>query len=267
MPAQLPAFMMVSSEVRLAARYEYRSGYNEDMKHVLLSIVRELRSPVAVRERNGLIAAVGFGVLALGLDQLCDYFKRKDQKPLEALSDGAAHIATALAVAVPAAPFVAHPRRFVATAVVSAVAIDLDHVVAARSTQLIPCMTMPNRPASHSVLTIGVVAYLVERVYPDTQTDLGIVLGLGSHLLRDLATGGAPLFIPRRIVAVERPPVASMMVALGFFGRWFARHMLNPDRRRRSNQKVLAPEALIVGSRVLRARRHMLAMDRESRAA
>lgn len=237
------------------------------MKNVKSSIIRELRSPVAIKERNGIIVAAGFGVLALGFDQLCDYFKRKDQKPLEALSDGAAHIATALAVAMPASPFVSHPKRFVATAVISAVAIDLDHVVVARSTQLIPCMTMPTRPASHSVLTIGAVAYLVERVYPNTQTDLGIVLGLGSHLLRDLATGGAPLFIPRHIVAVQRPPVASMMVALGFFGRWFARHMLNPDRKRRSNQKVLAPEALILGSRALRARRSMLAMDRASRAA
>lgn len=237
------------------------------MKRVFSSIITEMHSPSTINERRGLIAAVGFGVLALGFDQLCDYFKRTERKPLEALSDGAAHIATALAVAVPASPYVAHPRRFLATAVVSAVAIDLDHVIAARSTQLIPCMTMPNRPASHSVVTIGIGSYLAERVWPGTQTDLGIVLGLGSHLLRDLATGGAPLFIPKRIVAIERPPVASMMVILGFFGRWFARHMLNPDRKRRSNQTVLAPEALILGSRALRARRSLLALDRPSRAA
>jgi membrane-bound metal-dependent hydrolase YbcI (DUF457 family) len=224
------------------------------MTGILRSIAREFRSPGLVRERNGLIAAAAFGLLALAFDRTCDHFKKTGQKPLEALSDGAAHIATALAVAVPAAPFVAHPRRFVATAVVSAVAIDLDHVVAARSTKLIPCMTMPHRPASHSVITIGVVAYVAERAWPGTQTDLGLILGLGSHLLRDLATGGAPLFLPKRIVALQRPPVASMMVALGFFGRWFARHMLNPDRKRRSNQVVLAPEVLIQGSRVLRSR-------------
>lgn len=226
-----------------------------------------MRSPTAVSERRGIVAAVGFGLLALAFDQLCDHFKRTDRKPLEALSDGGAHIATALAVAVPAAPFVAHPRRFVATAVVSAVAIDLDHLVAARSARLIPCMTMPSRPASHSVITVGAVSYLAERVWPGTQTDLGIVLGLGSHLLRDLATGGAPLFIPKRIVALERPPVASMMVLLGFFGRWYARHMLDPDRKRRSNSMVLAPEVMIVGSRALRARRALSGLDRPSRAA
>lgn len=233
------------------------------MLRAVRSIGKEFRSPGAVRERNGLIAAAGFGLLALAFDRLCDHFKSTDQKPLEALSDGAAHIATALAVAVPASPFVSQPKRFVATAVVSAVAIDLDHVVAARSTSLIPCMTMPNRPASHSVITIGLVAYVAERAWPGTQTDLGLVLGLGSHLLRDLATGGAPLFIPKRIVALQRPPVASMMLALGFFGRWFARHMLNPDRKRRSNQVVLAPEVLIHGSRVLRSRM----ADPTSRAA
>ena len=237
------------------------------MFRIARTISSELRSPAAISERRGLVAAAGFGLLALGLDRLCDFFKATERKPLEALSDGAAHIATALAVAVPASPFVANPKRFVSIAVVSAVAIDLDHVIAARSTQLIPCMSMPTRPASHSVITVGAVSYLAERAWPGTQTDLGIVLGLGSHLLRDLATGGAPLFIPKRIVALQRPPVASMMVALGFFGRWFARHMLNPERRRRSNQKVLAPEAMIVGSRALRARRAMKLMDRPKRAA
>jgi hypothetical protein len=99
------------------------------------------------------------------------------------------------------------------------------------------------------------VSYAVERAWPGTQSGLAIVLGLGSHLLRDLATGGAPLFIPRRIVEVPRPPVASMMLALGVFGRWYARHMLDPRRRRRSNPVVLAPEAMLVSSRAIRALR------------
>ena len=206
-------------------------------------------------ESRGLLIAFGFGLLALVFDQACDAFKRRGYKRQEALSDGAAHIATALAVSLPAAPFVQDPRRFVALAALSAVAIDLDHVVAARSTSLIPCMTMPNRPASHSVLTVGIVSYAVERVWPGTQSGLAIVLGLGSHLLRDLATGGAPLFIPRRIVEVPRPPVASMMLVLGVFGRWYARHMLDPRRRRRSNPVVLAPEAMLVSSRAIRALR------------
>jgi membrane-bound metal-dependent hydrolase YbcI (DUF457 family) len=197
-----------------------------------------------------------FGLVALGFDQACEEFKRRGMKRQEALSDGGAHIATALAVAIPAAPHVEHQRRFVALAALSAVAIDLDHLVAARSVRLIPCMTMPARPASHSVLTVGVISYIAERISPGTQSALAVTLGLGSHLLRDLATGGAPLFIPQRIIVVPRPPVASLMVALGVFGRWYARHMLDPRRHRRSNPTVLAPEALVMSSRAIRAIRH-----------
>lgn len=206
-----------------------------------------------VRERRGLGIALGFGLLALGFDMLCNYFQRTGRKRQEALSDGAAHIATALAVSIPAAPFVEHRRRFVLLSAASAVAIDLDHLVAARSVKLIPSMSMPTRPSSHSLLTIGIGSYAAERLWPGTQSGLAITLGLGSHLLRDLATGGAPLFIPRRIVAITKPPVASMMLALGVFGRWYARHMLNPERARRSNPLVLAPEAFVLSSRAVRA--------------
>jgi len=219
----------------------------------IINISERRKTSSAKTSPRGLAIAFGFGLLALAFDQACDAFKRRGYKRREALSDGAAHIATALAVSLPAAPFVQDRKRFVALATLSAVAIDLDHVVAARSTSLIPCMTMPHRPASHSVLTVGIVSYAVERFWPGTQSGLAIVLGLGSHLLRDLATGGAPLFIPRRIIEIPRPPVASMMLALGVFGRWYARHMLDPQRRRRSNTSVLAPEAILVTSRAIRA--------------
>src|SRR5688500_9811645 len=119
----------------------------------------ERRSGIGPR---GLVLAVAFGLLALAFDRACDAFKRGGHKRQEALSDGAAHIATALAVSLPAAPYVRDQKRFVFLAALAAVAIDLDHVIAARSTKLIPCMTMPNRPASHSVLTVGIVSYAVE---------------------------------------------------------------------------------------------------------
>lgn len=208
----------------------------------------------------GIAASVGFGLLAIGFDRLCETFKRREMKRYEALSDGAAHIATALAVSIPAMPFVEHKARLAALATLSAVTIDLDHLVAARSVRLIPCMTMPERPASHSLLTVSVVSYAAERLWPGTQSGLALTLGLGSHLLRDLATGGAPLFVPRRIVEIPRPPVATMMLTLGVFGRWYARRLLDPSRPRRSNPTVLAPEALVVGSRAIRAiRRHNVA--------
>ena len=205
--------------------------------------------------KEGIASALAFGVLAYGFDQACERFKARGLKPQEALGDGAAHIATALAVAAPALPFVADRRRFLAIAALSAVAIDLDHVVAARSVELISCMTMPHRPPSHSLLTLGALTYLSERAWPGSQTELAIALGLGSHLLRDLATGGAPIVLPRQIVEMARPSVAFMIVGLGAFGRWYARHMLDPRRPRRSNTTVLAPEGLMVAARAVRALR------------
>ena len=227
------------------------------MERVTLIPSTNRRQPLSKHKRAsarfGLPMALVLGLVALAFDRACDYFKRTERKHLEALSDGAAHIATALAVSLPALPFVEHHRRFLVVSALSAVAIDLDHVVAARSTNLIPCMTMPNRPASHSMATVGLGTYAAERMWPGTQSGLAITLGLGSHLLRDLATGGAPLFLPQRIVVVQRPPVAAMMFALGTFGRWYARGVLDPARRRRSNALVLAPELIVIGSRAVRA--------------
>lgn len=205
--------------------------------------------------RASVAAGIAMGAAAVTCDRLWRWFREKNQKHAEALSDGAAHIATALAVALPAAPFVSNPARFVRTTALSAVLIDLDHLVAARSVALIPCMSMPSRPPSHSAITLGAVTYLAERTWPGSQTELAITLGLGSHLLRDLSTGGAPLFIPRRIVAVARHHSIAMLVGLAVLGRWHARRTLDPTRRRRSNPAVLAPEMLIAGSRAMRARR------------
>ena len=199
------------------------------------------------------IASVAAGGLAIAFDRLHSWARDHGHHRTEALSDGGAHIATALAVTLPAAAHVPNPRRFVATAAIAAVAIDLDHVVAARSVALLSCMSMPHRPPSHSALTVGAATYVAERIWPGTQTALALLLGLGSHLLRDLATGGAPLFIPKRILEVPRPPVTTMMLGLGTFGTWYARRQLDPDRRRRSNPEVLAPELVVVSSRALRA--------------
>jgi hypothetical protein len=193
-------------------------------------------------------AALAFGCAAYGLDRACRHFNVRRNRRLEALSDGAAHIATALAVATPALPFVNKRTRFLLVAALSSVAIDLDHVVAARSLALIPCMSMPQRPASHSLLTLGLAVYVAERTAPGTHTELAIGLGLGSHLLRDIATGGAPLFLPRRIISIARAPVALMILALGLFARWYSRYMLDPNRPRRSNP-------VVVGSRVVRGAR------------
>jgi hypothetical protein len=105
------------------------------------------------------------------------------------------------------------------------------------------------------VLAVGGLAYLMERLQPGRQTELAVTLGLGSHLLRDLITGGAPLFMPSRIVEVARHHGLLMTLGLAVLGRWYARKILDPARPRRSNPAVLAPEAIVVGARAMRAAR------------
>src|SRR5688500_10377040 len=98
----------------------------------MATTIRLMPARSKVRRRSepcGLLIAFAFGLLALAFDSACYGFKGRGQKRQEALSVGAAHIASGLAVSLPAAPFVQVRKRFVALAALSAVVIDLDHVV------------------------------------------------------------------------------------------------------------------------------------------
>lgn len=139
--------------------------------------------------------------------------------PRRALFDGLCHAGTALAVALPALPRVAHRREFIQAVVCGATLIDLDHIPAARSTRLDRCMSMPRRPASHSVFAVIALTSAVEMLRPGRQCGLGVLLGLSSHLLRDLATGGAPLVRPRSVITIPSGAEAILLFALALAGR------------------------------------------------
>lgn len=215
----------------------------------------ERRKRIVISTTRGIAAGLFCGAVAVAADQFCARFKSSGARRPEAASDALAHLATGLAVALPASSFVRDPERFLLAAGISSTLIDLDHVVAARSVKLRSCMTMPQRPATHSVLAVGGLAYLAERLAPGRQTELAVTLGLGSHLLRDLVTGGAPLFMPSHIVEIQKHRGLFMMAGLALVGRWYARRLLDPERTRRSNPLVLAPEALVAGARAVRATR------------
>lgn len=143
--------------------------------------------------------------------------------PRRGLFDGLCHLGTAMAVSLPILPYVRDRWGFLRISLLSSVIIDLDHVLAARSLRLTRCMTMDQRPASHSVLTPLIAAVLIERWKPEQHTGLAALVGVGSHLLRDLGTGGAPLLHPRRIITI---PYALVVVLLGTFSvvaRYFTR--------------------------------------------
>ncbi|MDI3339697.1 MAG: metal-dependent hydrolase [Sphaerobacter sp.] len=149
-----------------------------------------------------------------------------------ALFDGACHVGTALAVASPVSPYVRDPGAFLRVAVASALLIDLDHVVAARSLRLTRWMTMPARPPSHSLLAPLLLATLAERLAPERHLGLAAVLGLGSHLLRDLYTGGVPLLHPRRVISLSPNVVIPVLALLALSSRSGARRRLGTRLRR-----------------------------------
>ncbi len=134
--------------------------------------------------------------------------------PRRGLFDGLCHLGTALAVSMPILPYVQDRWGFLRISLLSSVVIDLDHILAARSFRLTRCMTMDHRPASHSVLTPIIFAVLAERWKPKQHVGLAALVGVSSHLLRDLGTGGAPLLRPRKIITI---PYELVVVLLGAF--------------------------------------------------
>jgi hypothetical protein len=135
------------------------------------------------------------------------------------VSDAASHAASGLATVLPITGQLPAPGRLLAGALVGSLILDLDHVAAARSLRLSACMTMPSRPATHSAAVACLLALVTMR--RDRALGLGLGLGLGAHLVRDLATGGAPLLTPKRSVSVPEGwmiPLLAGISALGWLG-------------------------------------------------
>jgi membrane-bound metal-dependent hydrolase YbcI (DUF457 family) len=146
--------------------------------------------------------------------------------------DLACHLGTACAVTLPVLPNTEHKREFGLVAVGSAVTLDIDHVLAARSLEVNSWMTMPSRPPTHSLGAMILLAWTAERMAPGKRLWLAVLLGIGSHLLRDLSTGGAPLWHPRRVITWPVPAVLLTLAALTVMG-WFLAGMpiREPARR------------------------------------
>ena len=108
---------------------------------------------------------------------------------LQVYTDPLQHALIAAAVAAPLVPRAG--RRVVATAVASALVIDVDHAVAARSLRIRATTSLATRPRSHSLLTAvgagGIVAVAAGPVH-----GWAAFGGLVSHLLHDAGDRAAP---------------------------------------------------------------------------
>jgi inner membrane protein len=111
--------------------------------------------------------------------------------PALGLLDEPAHLATAGLLVLAIAP---ERRAFVVSALVAAVALDLDHVPEEFGADLLTRST--TRPVTHSLAGLALAGGLVA-LSRRPAIVAGVACGIGSHLLRDLATGGGiPLLWP-----------------------------------------------------------------------
>ena len=110
-------------------------------------------------------------------------------KRVRVYSDPLQHAALAALVVAPLA--VRTGERVLGTAVVAALVIDLDHIVAARSARPRNTTALSARPRTHSLLTaagVGCVAWAAGGPWHGWAA----FAGLGSHLLHDAGDTAAP---------------------------------------------------------------------------
>jgi hypothetical protein len=131
-------------------------------------------------------------------------------------SDPLQHACIAAAVVAPLVP--TSGRRVLLTAVVPALVIDVDHAVAARSVRVRDTISLPRRPASHSLVTaLGTGAAVAAAAGP--AHGWAAFGGLASHLLHDAGDRAAPTpllwpFAPARQVGRRRQAAGTAALVL-----------------------------------------------------
>jgi membrane-bound metal-dependent hydrolase YbcI (DUF457 family) len=126
------------------------------------------------------------------------------------------HALIAAAVVAPLVP--RRGRRVLVTAVVVATAIDVDHVVAARSARVRDTTALPVRPRTHSLLT-ALTAGAVVAVAAGPVLGWAAFGGLASHLLHDAGDRAAPTpllwpFAPARQIGRRRQIAGTTLLTM-----------------------------------------------------
>jgi len=151
-------------------------------------------------------------------------------RALVALSDIPINGATALLVVL---PLVLRPLRWrlALLAVAVGILIDVDHAVAARSLSLEAMLSLPVRPATHSLLFASLASLAAWAVSRRAVAAWIVLAALVSHLLRDASGYGTPLLWPWQ--ASTRIPAALYPagVALLFVLSWLIRARAAAARR------------------------------------
>jgi hypothetical protein len=147
---------------------------------------------------------------------------RVKSRVLAGLLDESAHLVTG-SLAVAALP--ASSGRLARAALVGSVVLDADHVPDALGVRWL--RVGHSRPVTHSLPGIAGLAFAAARLDPGpgrSEAAMGLLLGLGAHLTRDLATGTTAVLLlwplsSRRFRIRYRCYAAAMMGAALAAGR------------------------------------------------
>lgn len=166
--------------------------------------------------RAGAVAApLALVVLAI------DLLMRHSDPPLAAAAglDETAHTITAILLLSALVPR-ADPALKLGT-LLGGVLIDVDHVPLLLGNELVTAGA--TRPYSHSLAMVGGLLLVAAGLARDRRRIvLGAAFGLATHLLRDMATGGVPLFWPltRATIALPYTLYATLLLAAASLVLW-----------------------------------------------
>jgi inner membrane protein len=176
---------------------------------------RRTHETVQVHNVGSQLWRISGAAASLGLILLVDYYFRIASPRLITIAvlDELAHIATALLFLF--ALWRVINIWFAAGSLVGAVLIDIDHLPALFSTGSLAAH--PERPVTHSLVSVIALLFIALVFSGRARAALvGGALGVATHLLRDMATGGVPLLWPVHHAIVDLPygVYAAMIVAL-----------------------------------------------------
>jgi membrane-bound metal-dependent hydrolase YbcI (DUF457 family) len=142
---------------------------------------------------------------------------RQELRWLRVYSDPVQHAAIAAAVVAPLAARAG--ERVLATAITAALAIDIDHAVAARSIRTRHTLALAQRPRTHSLLTAATAGTLIAAAAGPLH-GWAAFAGLGSHLLHDAGDRGAPTPLlwpwrPAHQLGRRRQLAGSLLLTMG----------------------------------------------------
>jgi membrane-bound metal-dependent hydrolase YbcI (DUF457 family) len=143
--------------------------------------------------------------------------QRSRFSPLRVYSDPLQHAAIAAVVVAPLA--LGAPRRVLGTALAAALAIDLDHVIAARSAHPRATTALDQRPCTHSLLTAALTGGLVGAGAGPAH-GWAAFAALGSHVLHDAGDRSAPTPLlwpwrPARQIGRRRQLAGTLLLTTG----------------------------------------------------